>query len=174
MEEVKVLDGGFAVGYVRVSGHCPDGPLDPAVQEHGIAPQKQMILEYAEVRGMRVVDWYVDVGQGRDLPGLERLLAAAESSEREFGTVLVESHSRVSRVRLNAIRARCRLRDAGVRLVSVTETVWDDSSAARLVEEVIQALDEMWRENHREATRQGIRAARERRRIDGPAQHPGS
>ena len=165
--EVNTRLGNAAVGYVRTSSGAPDA-------QRNIAVQKEEVRRYAAEHDLEIVGWYVDEGQGRECPALQRLLAAAGFSERAFGVVLVWSHSRLSRDRLHAIMARCQLWDAGVRLLSVSEPELDeDSTLTRLVESVIQATLEYSREQHREATRRGIQATREGRGAGARGPHSG-
>ena len=161
--EVKVLDGGTAVGYVRVSECRTDDSTNAQARERSIAAQKQAITEYAETHGMQIVAWHVDVGQGRDLPGLGQLLGDAGSLGRGFDTVLVYRRSRLSRNGVNRVQTMLELREAGVTVVSVTEPV-ADASTERFVLDIIGTLNEYQRELHSEATRRGIAAAARRRR----------
>ena len=118
--EVKVFDGGTAVGYVRVSRCGTDDQTSVLAQERSIAAQKQAITGYAETHGMQIVAWHVDVGQGRDLPGLGQLMRDVGSPGRGFDTVLVYRRSRLSRNGVNQVQTMLELREAGVTVVSVT------------------------------------------------------
>ena len=159
--EVKV-DGSTAVGYVRVSRCGTDGQTSVLVQERSIAAQKQAITGYAETHRMQIIAWHVDVGYGRDLPGLGQLLADAGSPDHAFDNVLVCGRSRLSRDGMNRVQIMLELREAGVTVVSVMEPVVD-TSTERFVLDIIGTLNEYQRELHSEATRRGIAAARRRR-----------
>ena len=111
---------------------------------------------------MQIVAWHVDVGQGRDLPGLGQILGDAGSLGRGFDIVLVYSRSRLGRNGVNRVQIMLELREAGVTVVSVTEPVVD-TSAERFVLDIIETLNDCQRELHSKATRRGIAAARRRR-----------
>ena len=162
--EVKVFDGGTAVGYVRVSRCGTDDQTGVLAQERSIAAQKQAITGYAETHGMQIVAWHVDVGQGRDLPGLGQLMGDAGSLGRGFDIVLVYSRSRLSRNGVNLFQIMLELREAGVTVVSVTGPFVDMSvGAGRFVLDMIEILNEHHRAVYSEATRRGVAAARRRR-----------
>ena len=114
--------------------------------------------------------WYVDVGKGSALPALQSLLADAKSPERGFDTVLVYSFARLSRDMVEFHAIRLGLREVGVELVSVSEDGVSSTPTDRLIESIIQAVndyhrrvDDCCRERHSQATRRGIEVARRRR-----------
>ena len=155
---------GFA-GYIRVS----PGNTYADVQR-SVAAQKQMLEKFTEEDGSGTIVWYVDVGKGSALPALQSLLADAKSPERGFDTVVIYSFARLSRdmVELHAIRLG--LREVGVELVSVSEDGVSSTPTDRLIESIIQAVNDYHRrfndhcrERHSQATRRGIEVARRRR-----------
>ena len=161
-QEIKALDGGVAVGYVRVSGGGADDQSTALTQEQSIPAQERAIMEYAEAHGVQIVAWYTDVGQGRDLPGLERLMSGVGSPDLGFDTVLVWKFSRLNRDGVNRVQIMSELQEAGVTLVSVTEPDVC-TPVGLLTHDLIKTVDEFQRQFHSEETRRGIAAARRRR-----------
>ena len=148
---------GMFAGYVRVSSANPDADV-----QRSIAAQKHELAEFARENGSGTVVWYVDEGNGIALPALQALLADARSPDRDFDTVLVSKPSRLSRdiVEFHAIKAE--LQRCGVTVVSVTESDVARSTE-RLVEGIVQTMDDYYRVLRSEDTRRGIAAARCRR-----------
>ncbi len=156
-----------AAGYIRASSAHPD-------THRSFAAQKETIEQWALENGYDVVGWYVDEGTtsgdaGGDPAGsdddpsrLWELLADAGSSGRCFDTVLVWSLSRLSRNIVESHAVKSELRKSGVTVVSVSEPD-APTPTDRLIESIIQTLDDFQRELHAEDTRRGIEAARRRR-----------
>ena len=126
--------------------------------------------EFVQQNGSGNIVWYVDVGKGSALPALQSLLADAKSPERGFDTVLVYSFARLSRDMVEFHAIRLGLREVGVELVSVSEDGVSSTPTDRLIESIIQAVndyhrrvDDCCRERHSQATRRGIEVARRRR-----------
>ena len=148
--------GGFA-GYIRVS----PGNTYADVQR-SVAAQKQMLEKFTEEDGSGTIVWYVDIDDGIAPPALQALLADAKAPNPGFDTVLVYKFSRMSRNLVNNIQIRAKLRESGVTVVSVSEPD-APTPTDRLIESVIQTMDEFQRELHAEDTRRGIEGARRRR-----------
>ena len=155
--------GGFIAGYIRVS-------TDNADTQGSVAAQKDELQEFVQQNGSGNIVWYVDVGKGSALPALQSLLADAKSPERGFDTVLVYSFARLSRDMVEFHAIRLGLREVGVELVSVSEDGVSSTPTDRLIESIIQAVNDYHRrfndncrELHSQATRRGIEGARRRR-----------
>ena len=153
---------GFA-GYIRVSPGNTDTP-------GSVAAQKEAMQEFVQQNGSGNIVWYVDVGKGSALPALQSLLADAKAPNRGFDTVLVYSFARLSRDMVECHAIRLGLREVGVELVSVSEDGVSSTPTDRLIESIIQAVndyhrrfDDCCRERHSQATRRGIEGARRRR-----------
>ena len=124
-----------AVGYVRVS----EGGNSVDLR---VAAQKQAIEQFAAEAGYQVVEWYVDEahsGLDMERPALQNLLEAAE--RRDFAFVVVWKLSRLSRNPLTMLEVSSRLREAGVRVVSVSEGLSIDPSDT-LIGKVIASVGE--------------------------------
>ena len=164
MVEHNFEEGRRAAGFIRNSS------ANQVDAQRSIAAQKDAIQRFAQANGLEIVGWYVnggdddaedDASEGSgSLPAREALLADARSPERVFDTVLVWKFSRLSRNTLEFVTIVSVFEKSGVTVTSVTETVCSPSTD---ILGFIRAVDEFYRERHREATRQGIAAARLRR-----------
>ena len=151
----------LAVGYISLPAGVHDAQLMTAAH-------KKAIEEHAEKNGQNVADWYVEEGHGgtsMERPALKKLLAAAEADGKSLGTVLVWKWSRLSRSVEDWRLIKLSLEEAGVELVSVSES-GNSASVGFYTKLMMEATQEFLREQHREDTRRGIREAR-RRRLQG-------
>lgn len=124
--------------YMRVStGRQAESDLS-------IPDQRRQALAFCESRGWTVVTEFVDAGLSGttdNRPELQRLLDVATSDGSPFDVVLVHSLSRFMRdAFLQEMHVR-RLAKAGVRLVSLTQDVGDDSIGV-MVRQVFALFDE--------------------------------
>ena len=146
----------MAVGYIR---RGIDGVEADAVVE----AEKAKIQEFADGRGIKIIDWHVDVGySGIDLhrPELQALLAAAEAPDRGFNVVLVSAWYRLSRRPTDLAAIEMALSASGIRLVSVTEP--DHAAMKKLISGVLEATDRLYRKNLAQDVRRGmLQAARQ-------------
>ena len=133
----------LAVGYIRSAGSGVDA-------EASAAAQKEQILEFANERGIQIVDWHVDMGcSGNDLEraGLQAVLAAARSPDRSFDAVVVYALNRLARNVAHLINIGDGLSESGVRVMSVAESV-DWSAKHDFVSRIIEAFDAFQRGAH--------------------------
>ena len=96
--------------------------------EQSIEGQIRVIKEYALKNNIPIVDSYIDralTGRSDDRPEFQKMIA--DSTKREFGYVLVYKFDRFSRDRLNSLLYKRELRMNGVKVVSVTEYISDNS-----------------------------------------------
>ena len=166
MVENNFGEGRRAARYIRSSS------ANRADAQLSIAAQKEKITQFARANGFEIVGCYVDGGDddakddgsegSGSLPALEALLADSRSPKPGFDTVLVSDFSRLSGKIVELQTIISELRESGVTVTSVTEPA-GSTSADILVASIIRCFDEFCREQHREATRQGIAAARLRR-----------
>ena len=155
--------GSSAAVYARV-------PLLGNEREESIEEQIDSARRYAEEHDLEIVEVYVDVEVGEEddenalaLSVLQKLLRDACSPERGFDTLLVYSGSRLSSSALEAHLIRAELLELGVAVRSVSESGAWSSPADRLLETIIRAVNEQYRERLSRATRQGIAAAQRQR-----------
>ena len=103
-----------AASYSRVSSN----------DQHSVMAQLETIRKFADEQGLEVAREYEDEGHNGatdNRPGFQRMIAAALSPEKPFGTIIVHDFARFSTSPSDLIRYRNQLEEAGVRLLSATE-----------------------------------------------------
>ena len=143
--------------YARVSSDRQDVDLS-------VAAQLRALRDYAEKNGYVVAREYVDEAEsGRiaDRPQFRRMLDEASKPESPFREILVWKFSRFTRKREHAVAFKSMLRRKGVRVVSITEHA-DDSPTGKLMEAIIESLDEFYSENLAQEVLRGMREAASR------------
>ena len=128
--------------YARVSSDRQDVDLS-------VAAQLRALRDYADKNGYVVVREYVDEaesGRGVDRPEFNKMIDEARSPEAVFQEILVWKFSRFTRKREHAVAFKSMLRKRGVRVVSITEHA-DDSPTGKLMEAIIESVDEFYSEN---------------------------
>ena len=140
--------------YARVSSERQDVDLS-------VAAQLRALRDYAAKHGYVVAREYVDEAEsGRiaDRPQFRRMLEAASRSDAPFQEILVWKFSRFTRKREHAVAFKSMLRRRGVRVVSITEHA-DDSPTGKLMEAIIESVDEFYSENLAQEVTRGMREA---------------
>ena len=143
--------------YARVSSDRQDVDLS-------VAAQLRALRDYAEKNGYMVVREYVDEAEsGRiaDRPQFRRMLDEAAKAEAPFKEILVWKFSRFTRKREHAVAFKSMLRKKGIRVVSITEQA-EDTATGRLLEAIIEGVDEFYSENLAQEVTRGMREAASR------------
>ena len=143
--------------YARVSSDRQDVDLS-------VAAQLRALRDYAENNGYLVAREYVDEAEsGRiaDRPQFQRMLDEASKPEAPFKEILVWKFSRFTRKREHAVAFKSMLRRRGIRVVSITEQA-DDTATGRLLEAIIENVDEFYSENLAQEVTRGMREAASR------------
>ena len=143
--------------YARVSSDRQDVDLS-------VAGQLRALRDYAEKNGYLVVREYVDEaesGRDSDRPEFNKMIDEAKSPKAAFQEILVWKFSRFTRKREHAVAYKAMLRRRGVKVVSITERA-DDSPSGKLLEAIIESLDEFYSENLATEVRRGMREAASR------------
>jgi len=146
-----------AVIYARVSSERQDVDLS-------ISAQLRALREYATKNGYIVVREFVDEaesGKTSDRPEFREMIAQARRSEKPFDIILVWKYSRFARNREDSILFKAVLRKAGVQVVSITEPL-EDTPTGRLLEAMIESLDEFYSANLGEEVVRGMRESASR------------
>ena len=128
--------------YARVSSDRQDVDLS-------VAAQLRALRDYAQRNGYLVAREYVDEAEsGRiaDRPQFSRMLDEASKPEAPFKEILVWKFSRFTRKREHAVAFKSMLRRRGIRVVSITEQA-DDTPTGKLLEAIIESVDEFYSEN---------------------------
>ena len=143
--------------YARVSSDRQDVDLS-------VAAQLRALRDYAAKNGYVVAREYVDEaesGRSANRPEFRRMLDEASKPEAPFKEILVWKFSRFTRKREHAVAFKSMLRRRGIRVVSITEHA-DDSPTGKLMEAIIESVDEFYSENLAQEVLRGMREAASR------------
>ena len=143
--------------YARVSSDRQDVDLS-------VSAQLRALREYAKKNGFLVVHEYVDEaesGRVADRPQFRKMLDAAGRTDAPFAEILVWKFSRFTRKREHAVAFKSMLRRRGVKVTSITEHA-DDSPTGKLMEAIIESVDEFYSENLAQEVTRGMREAASR------------
>ena len=143
--------------YARVSSDRQDVDLS-------VAAQLRALRDHANRNGYLVVREFVDEAEsGRiaDRPQFRKMIDEAGKSNAPFREILVWKFSRFTRKREHAVAFKSMLRRKGVRVVSITEHA-DDTPTGKLMEAIIESVDEFYSENLAEEVKRGMREAASR------------
>ena len=143
--------------YARVSSDRQDVDLS-------VAAQLRALRDYADKNGYLVVREYIDEAEsGRiaDRPQFRKMLDEASKPEAPFHEILVWKFSRFTRKREHAVAFKSMLRRKGIRVVSITEHA-DDTPTGKLMEAIIESVDEFYSENLAQEVTRGMREAASR------------
>ena len=143
--------------YARVSSDRQDVDLS-------VAAQLRALRDYAGRNGYRVVREYVDEaesGRVANRPQFRKMLDEARDSDAPFQEILVWKFSRFTRKREHAVAFKSMLRRRGIRVTSITEHA-DDTPTGKLMEAIIESVDEFYSENLAQEVTRGMREAASR------------
>ena len=143
--------------YARVSSDRQDVDLS-------VAAQLRALRDYAQKNGYLVAREYVDEAEsGRiaDRPEFRKMIDEASKPNAPFQEILVWKSSRFTRKRENAVAFKSMLRRKGVRVVSITEHA-DDTPTGKLMEAIIESVDEFYSENLAQEVVRGMRESASR------------
>lgn len=142
------------VGYCRFSSENQrDG--------YSIDAQKGAIEEYCSREGYTVVGFYIDeakTGTSDERESFQQMIS--DSSSKRFQAVVVHKLDRFARDRYDSAVYKKKLKDNGVRLISVLEPL-DDSPESIMMESVLEGMAEYFSKNLAREVRKGkIEAAK--------------
>ena len=143
--------------YARVSSDRQDVDLS-------VAAQLRALRDYAEKNGYLVAREFIDEAEsGRiaDRPQFRKMIDEASRTTAPFKEILVWKFSRFTRKREHAVAFKSMLRRKGVRVVSITEHA-DDTPTGKLMEAIIESVDEFYSENLAQEVVRGMREAASR------------
>jgi len=143
--------------YARVSSDRQDVDLS-------VAAQLRALRDYAKANGYSVAREYVDEaesGRVADRPQFRRMIDEGSKPKAPFQVILVWKFSRFTRKREHAVAFKAQLRRKGIRVVSITEQA-EDNATGRLLEGIIESVDEYYSENLGQEVVRGMREAASR------------
>lgn len=137
--------------YARVSSEKQDTDLS-------LSAQLRALRAYAETRGYEVAREFVDeaeTGRTTARPAFKEMIAVARRPQKPFQAILVWKFSRFARNREDSIVFKALLRKNGVQVISINEPS-EDTPTGRLMEAIIESLDEFYSANLGEEVMRGI------------------
>ena len=143
--------------YARVSSDRQDVDLS-------VSAQLRALKDYARANDYSVARQYVDEaesGRVADRPQFREMIEEGSKPNAPFEVILVWKFSRFTRKREHAVAFKSMLRRKGIRVVSITEHA-DDSPTGKLMEAIIESVDEFYSENLAEDVTRGMREAASR------------
>ncbi len=147
-----------AVLYARVSSD------QQAEKDLSIPSQLRAMREHAEKSGWQVVQEFVDEalsGKTTRRPDFKNMITLAKQKPKIVDVIIVWKFSRFARNREDSIVYKSLLRKAGVQVFSLNEKV-EDSPSGRLLEGIIESMDEFYSDNLAQDTRRGMKEAAQR------------
>ena len=138
--------------YARVSSEAQDTTLS-------ILAQLRALREYAERHGYEVVREFVDEAEsGRTAARLafREMIAFARTKQPPFEAILVWKLNRFARSRADSITYKTLLRNKGIEVISINEPM-DNSPTGRLLEGIIESIDEFYSANLGQDIKRGMR-----------------
>jgi site-specific DNA recombinase len=138
--------------YARVSSEKQDTDLS-------ISAQLRALREYSTRMGYQVAREFVDeaeTGRTTARPAFRQMIALARRPNKPFEQILVWKYSRFARSREDSIIYKAMLKKAGIQVVSINEP-FDDTPTGRLLEAIIESLDEFYSDNLGEEVTRGMR-----------------
>ena len=143
--------------YARVSSDRQDVDLS-------VSAQLRALKDYARANGYSIAREYIDEaesGRVADRPQFREMIEEGSKPKAPFDVILVWKFSRFTRKREHAVAFKSMLRRKGIRVVSITEQA-EDTATGRLLEGIIESVDEFYSENLAQEVVRGMREAASR------------
>ena len=124
-----------------------------------MSAQLRALKDYAKANGYSVAREYVDEaesGRVADRPQFREMIEEGSKPRAAFEVILVWKFSRFTRKREHAVTFKSMLRRKGIRVVSITEHA-ADSPTSKLMEAIIESVDEFYSENLAQEVTRGMR-----------------
>lgn len=142
--------GNNAICYYRYSSD--------AQRDVSITQQKEAAHDYAEKHGYHIIKEYDDPaysGTRDDRPAFQLMLYEVEKLKPAY--LILWKTDRLSRDRIDAVLAKKRLRECGVKIVYVAESIPDDDEATQiLMESIYEAMAASFIVSHRKNVIRGM------------------
>ncbi|VEN74740.1 Serine recombinase [Candidatus Desulfarcum epimagneticum] len=139
--------------YARVSSE------KQAEKDLSIAAQLKALRNFAKKKNWQVVREFVDEAESARTdkrPAFQEMIAFARKRSKPFEAILIWKHSRFARNREDAIIYKSLLRRHGISVISINEQV-DDTPAGKLLEGIIEVIDEFYSLNLAQDTLRGLK-----------------
>ncbi len=155
--------------YARVSSDKQDVELS-------LSAQLKAAREYADRNDHSVKRTFLDEaksGRTADRPAFKEMIALAKSKNPPFEAILVWKLNRFSRSRADSAIYKTLLRSRGIEVISINEPV-DESPTGRLLEGMIESIDEFYSANMGQDIKRGMRENASRGFFNGTGLHTAS
>ena len=139
--------------YARVSSE------KQAEKDLSIPAQLKSLRKYAFDRNWDIENEYVDEAESArsaNRPAFQEMIAEAKKKEKPFEAILVWKLSRFARNREDSIIYKSLLRKKGIGVISINEQI-DDTASGRLLEGMIEVIDEFYSANLAQDTMRGMK-----------------
>ena len=163
MDHVEGESQTRAALYARVSSERQ------ADKDLSIPAQLKAMRDYAARKGWTVCSEYVDEARSArtaDRPKFQEMISMARQKTAPFNAILVWKLSRFARNREDSIIYKKLLRKHGVEIVSINEQI-DDSPSGKLLEGIIEVIDEFYSANLSHDTIRGMKENARRGFLNG-------
>ena len=139
--------------YARVSSQ------QQAENDLSISGQLKALRKHAEKNGWTIYKEYIDEAESAlsaNRPAFQEMIATAKKKNPPFEIILIWKFSRFARNREDAVIYKSLLRKNGVSVISMNEQVGDTPSG-KLLEGIIEVIDEFYSLNLAQDTIRGLR-----------------
>src|SRR3989338_6013135 len=139
--------------YARVSSE------QQAERDLSIPTQLKTLREYALKRNWTIVQEYIDEAQSArtaDRPAFQEMIATAKQKQSPLQAILVWKLNRFARNREDSIIYKSLLRKRGIQIISINEN-FDEGPSGRLLEGIIETIDEFYSANLSQDTVRGMK-----------------
>jgi DNA invertase Pin-like site-specific DNA recombinase len=135
----------------------------------GTSIEQQLLScrEFAKSEGFTVIGEYTDInssGMSDNRPAFQRMIA--DSANKQFQCVLVYRLDRFSRSRHHNVIYKSKLKENGVRVISVLENLPDNAHGA-LMEAILESMAEWYSADLSRKIKAGIRAKKAQKERGG-------
>ncbi len=141
----------IAVAYARYSSNNQ--------REESIDAQLRAIREYCDQNNILLLECYVDealTGQNDDRVNFQKMINAIFRNHIKVDTILVHKFNRFARNKFDSAIHKKRLKDIGVRVVSVTQPI-DNTPEGEMLETIIEAMDQYYSANLALEVKKGLK-----------------
>lgn len=139
--------------YARVSSE------KQAEKDLSIASQIKQLRQHAIKKKWSIVDEFVDEAESArsaNRPQFQRMISLAKQKDSPFESILVWKLNRFARNREDSTVIKALLRRKGVSVISMNEQI-DDTPTGKLLEGIIESIDEFYSSNLAQDTVRGMK-----------------
>ena len=139
--------------YARVSSE------KQAEKDLSLPAQLKALRDYALKRNWTIVEEFIDAAESArtaDRPAFQKMITEAKQKNPPFNIILVWKLNRFARNREDSIIYKSLLRKRGIQIISINENL-DDGPTGKLLEGIIESIDEFYSANLSQDTIRGLK-----------------